>query len=143
MELTAELALELIRELTKNDRMMWVIGGGDVVSENNSKGIKEPEVSGHNITIEADNWHFHLGLDRVTGIQFVEAESHGDLLSYYVRFSNDTTDKEETLVRSYFPNPYLDADFKRTELQAEKLHAFEAMRDRYVGREEGIVFAQR
>ena len=140
---TIPLALELIRELAKSDKMMWVIGGGNVVSENDSKGIKEPEVSGHNITIEADNWHFHLGLNRVTGIQFVEAKSHGDLMSYYVRFSNDTSDKEETLVRSYFPNPYLDAEFNRTELQPEKLRAFEEMRDQYVGREEGIVFAQR
>ena len=138
-----EMALELIQELVKNGQMMWVIGGGNVVSENDSKGIKEPEVSGQNITIEADNWHFHLGLDQVTGIQFVIAESHGDLLSYYVRFSNDTTDKEETLVRSYFPNPYLDADFKRTELQADRLKAFEEMRDRYVGREEGLVFVRR
>ena len=138
-----ELALDLLRVLAKNDKMMWVIGGGDVVSENDSKGIKEPEVSGHNITIEADNWHFHLGLDRITGIQFVEAASHGDLLSYYVRFSHDTTDNEETLVRSYFPNPYLDADFKRTELQPEKLRAFEDMRDQWVGREEAIVFARR
>ena len=137
------MALELLRELAKNDKMMWVIGGGDVVSENDSKGIKEPEVSGNSITIEADNWHFHLGLDRVTGIQFVEAESHGDLLSYYVRFSHDTTDKEETLVRSYFPNPYLDPEFKRTELQTEKLRAFEEMRDQYVGREDGIVFVRR
>ena len=138
-----EMALELIQELVKNGQMMWVIGGGNVVSENDSKGIKEPEVSGHSITIEADNWHFHLGLDQVTGIQFVVAESHGDLLSYYVRFSNDTPDKEETLVRSYFPNPYLDADFKRTELQADRLKAFEEMRDRYVGREEGLVFVRR
>ena len=138
-----ELSEELLRELAKSDKMMWVVGGGDVVSENNSKGIKEPEVSGRYMTMEADNWHFHVGLDRITGIQFVEAESHGDLLSYYVRFSNDTTDKEETLVRSYFPNPYLDADFKRTELQPDRLRAFEEMRDQYVGREEGIVFVRR
>ena len=64
-------------------------------------------------------------------------------MSYYIRFSNDTSDKEETLVRSYFPNPYLDADFNRTELQPEKLRAFEKMRDQYVGREEGLVFVRR
>ena len=138
-----ELAEELLRGLAKSDKMMWVVGGGDVVSENHSKGIKEPKVSGRYMTIEADNWHFHLGLDRITGIQFVEAESHGDLLSYYVRFSNDTNDKEETLVRSYFPNPYLDPEFKRTELQPEKLRAFEEVRDQYVGREEGILFVRR
>ncbi len=134
-----EIALELLRELAKDDEMMWVVGGGEVVSENNSKGIKEPELSGNYITLEADNWHFHVGLDKITGIQFVEAESHGDLLSYYVRFSNA---KEETLLRSYFPNPYLDTDFNRTELQPEKLKAFEEFRDRYVNRE-GIVFVRR
>ena len=137
-----DIALELLQELAKNDKMMWVVGGGDVVSENDSKGIKEPEVSGNYITMEADNWHFHLGLDKITGIQFVEAESHGDLVSYYIRFSNDSEAKEDTLVRSYFPNPYLDVDFNRTELQADRLKVFEEMRDQYVGRE-GIVFVRR
>ena len=134
-----EIALELIQELAKSDKMMWVVGGGDVVSENDSKGIKEPEVSVNSITLEADNWHFHLGLDKISGIQFVEAESHGDLLSYYVRLSNA---QEETMLRGYFPNPYLDAAFNRTELQPEKLKAFEEFRDRYVDRE-GIVFVRR
>ena len=134
-----EIALELVTELAKDDRMMWVVGGGEVVSENDSKGIKTPEFSNGWVTVEADNWHFHLGIDTVTGIQFVEAESHQDLICYYVRFSNE---KEETLLRSYFPNPYLDDDLKRTELQPEKLKAFEAMRERYVGRD-GIIFAKR
>ena len=137
-----EVALELLRRLAQNDKMMWVVGGVGVVSENDSKGIKEPEVSGGYVTMEADNWHFHLGLESITAIQFVEAESHGDLMSYYVRFSNDGDGKEETLVRSYFPNPYLGENFERTELQPEKLEAFEKMRDEYVGRE-GIVFVKR
>ena len=134
-----EIALELVKELAKDDRMMWVVGGGEVVSENDSKGIKEPEFSKGYLTVEADNWHFHLGIDSVTGIQFVEAESHEDLISYYVRFSNA---KEETLVRSYFPNPYLDDNQKRTSLQADRLQTFEAMRDKYEGRD-GIIFARR
>ena len=75
----------------------------------------------------------------MTGVQFVEAESHDDLVSYYVRFSNE---KEETMVRGYFPNPYLDDNLQRTELQTEKLKSFEEMRDRYVGRD-GIVFVHR
>jgi putative heme iron utilization protein len=134
-----EAALELIRELATNEKVMWVVGGGEVVSENNSKGIKEPQLSNGYLTVEADNWHFHIGIDKVTGIQFVEAESHGDLLSYYVRFSNA---QEETLLRGYFPNPYLDESYKRTDFQPEKLKPFEEMRDRYVGRE-GILFVQR
>jgi len=135
-----DITLELLRELTKDEQKMWVIGGSNVSSENSSKGIKEPEVSGDYVTITADNWHFHLGLEMVTGIQFVDAESHGDMHSYYIRFSGP--EFEDTLVRSYFPNPYLDDNETRTEFQPEKLKAFEEFRDRYVGRE-GIMFVER
>ncbi|MCH2499112.1 MAG: hypothetical protein FI724_08080 [SAR202 cluster bacterium] len=135
-----EITMELLRELTQDDKKMWVIGGSKVSSENSSKGIKEPEVSGKYVTIEADNWHCHLDLDLVTGIQFVVAESHGDMHSYYVRFSGP--EFEDTLVRTYFPNPSLDNNEKRVDFQPEKVTAFEEFRDRYVGRE-GIVFVER
>ncbi|MAF39707.1 MAG: hypothetical protein CL696_12655 [Chloroflexi bacterium] len=81
-----------------------------------------------------------MALEDVTGIQFVDAESHGDIHSYYVRFSGPG--HEDTLVRSYFSNPNLDDNEKRTEFQPEKLHAFDEFRDRYVG-QEGIVFVTR
>jgi hypothetical protein len=132
--------MEILRELTQDDKKMWVIGGSKVSSENSSKGIKEPEVSDKYVTIEADNWHCHLDLDLVTGIQFVVAESHGDMHSYYVRFSGP--EFEDTLVRTYFPNPSLDDTEKRVDFQPEKVKAFEEFRDRYVGRE-GIVFVER
>jgi len=135
-----EITMELLRELTQDDKKMWVIGGSKVSSENSSKGIKEPEVSGKFVTIEADNWHCHLDLDLVTGIQFVVAESHGDMHSYYVRFSGP--EFEDTLVRTYFPNPSLDNNEKRVDFQPERVTAFEEFRDRYVGRE-GIVFVER
>ena len=135
-----EITMELLRELTQDDKKMWVIGGSKVSSENSSKGIKEPEVSGKYVTIEADNWHCHLDLDLVTGIQFVVAESHGDMHSYYVRFSGP--EFEDTLVRTYFPTPSLDSNEKRVDFQPEKVKAFEEFRDRYVGRE-GIVFVER
>ena len=131
---------ELIRELTSNDTMMWVVGGGEVASENTSKGIKEPDLSNGWYTIEADNWHFHLAEGSVNGIQFVEAVSHGGLSSYYVRFSKDW---EDTLVRCYFPNPYLDDNNKRVDFQQDKYDAFLEMRDRYVGRDESIVYVKR
>ena len=135
-----DITMELLTELTQDDKKMWVIGGSKVSSENSSKGIKAPEVSGKYVTIEADNWHCHLDLDLVTGIQFVAAESHGDMHSYYVRFSGPGY--EDTLVRSYFPNPNLDDNEIRTEFQPDKLKVFEDFRDRYVGRE-GIVFVTR
>ena len=132
-------ALEIIKEHTKDEAVMWVVGRGDVVSENDSKGIKEPEVDNGYMTVEADNWHFHIGVDQISGVQFVEAESHDDLISYYVRFSNE---KEETMLRGYFPNPHLDADHKRTEFQPEKYRAFEEMRDRFVDGGD-IIFVKR
>ena len=135
-----QITMEILRELTQDDKKMWVIGGNKVSSENSSKGIKEPEVSGKYVTIEADNWHCHLDLDLVTGIQFVVAESHGDMHSYYVRFSGP--EFEDTLVRTYFPNPSLDDNEKRVDFQPKKVKAFEEFRDRYVGRE-GIVFVER
>ena len=135
-----EITMELLRELTQDDKKMWVVGGSKVSSENSSKGIKEPEISGKYVTIEADNWHCHLDLDLVTGIQFVVAESHGDMHSYYVRFSGP--EFADTLVRTYFPNPSLDDNEKRVDFQPEKVEAFEEFRDRYVGRE-GIVFVER
>ena len=134
-----EITLELIQELTQNERMMWVVGGGSVVSENNGKGIKTPETHNGFITIEADNWHFHLPEAEVDGIQFVEADSHGGLKSYYVRFSKGW---EETLARCYFPNPYLDDDEKRTEFQDAKYQLFVSMKDKFVGKD-GIVFVER
>jgi hypothetical protein len=60
------------------------------------------------------------------------------MLSYYVRFSGSS---EETLLRGYFPNPYLDDDNQRTELQPERLKAFNDMREQYEGKD-GIVFAR-
>lgn len=135
-----EITMELLRELTQDEKKTWVIGGSKVSSENSANGIKEPEVSGKYVTIEADNWHFHLALEEVTGIQFVVAESHGDMHSYYVRFSGPGY--EDTLVRSYFSNPNLDDNEKRTEFQPDKLKVFEEFRDRYVGRE-GIVSVER
>ena len=134
-----EITLELLNELTAKEEMLWVVGGGEVASENHARGIKQPEVHNGWATIEADNWHFHLRMENVDGIQFVVANSHGELKSYYVRFSRNW---EETLVRCYFPNPRLDENEKPTEFQPAKLQAFEEMRDRYVGRE-GIVFVER
>ena len=134
-----EITLKLIQELTQNERMMWVVGGGSVVSENNGKGIKPPEPHNGFITIEADNWHFHLAEAEVDGIQFVEADSHGGLKYYYVRFSKGW---EETLARCYFPNPYLDDDEKRTEFQDAKYQLFVSMKDKFVGKD-GIVFVER
>ena len=81
-----EIVMELLEELTKDDSMMWVVGGGSVVSENNSKGIQKPERHNQSVTVEAENWHFHISLNDVAAIQFVETKTHGERLSYYVRF---------------------------------------------------------
>ena len=119
--------------------MLWVIGGGDVVSENSSKGLEAPSFTGGYANIEAENWHVHVKLDAIAGVQFVVAEDHVAPYLYYVRFSSAA---EETMFRVYFPNPYLDDDGNRTEFQSERLALFERYRDMYVG-SEGIIFVER
>ena len=130
----------LLLELASIDRMLWVIGGSGAVTENLATEIEEPTFDDGYCTVEAEGWHLHLKLDSVAGVQFVEAEDHGKVPNlYYVRFSDA---EEETLVRVYFPNPYLDDNENATDFQPEKLKAFEDIRDRYVGKER-IVFAKR
>ena len=132
----------LIRELVGIDGMLWVIGGDGATAETTSTGAKEPAFDDGYALIEAEGWHIHLKLDSVAGIQFVEAEdAHHDNIPflYYVRFSGPSG---ETLLRSYFPNPYLDENDKRTEFQPARLKVFEQVRDRYVGKD-GIEFVRR
>ena len=94
-----QATLPIIRELTGvGDSLMWIVGPGHMVSENTSRGIREPQVEGDQITLQADNWRFHLDVGLVVGIQFVE--TYGDLASHYVRFSDD---EGETLLRAYMP----------------------------------------
>ena len=131
-----EIASELIQELTKDEAMLWVLGGGPVFSENSAKGIQQPERHNDSISVEADNWHFHISLKDVAGIQFAESKTHGERLSLYVRFSGHTG---ETLMRCYFPNPSFDENNNPTPFNPERLRAFTSMRDRFVGRD-GIEF---
>ena len=96
-----EATLQIIRELaTLGDSLMWIVGPGDMVSENYSRGIQEPLAHGKYVTIRAHNWRFHIEPDLVGGIEFVE--TYGDLASYYVRFAGHDG---ETLLRAYVPRP--------------------------------------
>ena len=127
--------LPIIRELTTfGESLMWIVGPGSMVSENNSRGIVEPEVSGASITVKADNWHFHLDGNSVGGIQFVEA--YGDLSAHYVRFSDL---QGETLLRAYLPKSAPDEDSGAVQ---EGNPAFEEMRRRYEGTE-GVEYVRR
>ena len=68
-----QATLSLIRELTTvGDSLMWIVGLGHMVSENTSVGIKDRQVRGDEIIIQANNWRFHLDSALVGGIQFVE-----------------------------------------------------------------------
>ena len=132
----------LIRELAGIDGMLWVVGSEGATAENTSTAAKEPTFDDGYALIEAEGWHIHLKLDSVAGIQFVEAEDihhHHIPFLYYVRLSGPSG---ETLLRSYFPNPYLDANDKPTEFQPDRLKVFEQVRDRYVGKN-GIEFVRK
>lgn len=133
---------KLITELITSDRMLLVIDSGGAVSEMHARGMTEPEYSGQWATIESRDWHVHLNLATVEGVQFVENSDHGHEVMpklYYVRLS---AADGVTLLRFYFPNPWLDDSEKPTEFQPELLAYFEEFRDRYVGAD-GIVFVRR
>ena len=121
-----EATLPIIRELTAiGESVMWIVGPGEMVSENYSRGIREPWIHGRYITVRADNWLFHVEPELVGGIEFVE--TFGDLISHYVRFHDH---EGETLLRAYVPRPRQDgaaADGGN--------HRFEEMRAGYVGME--------
>ena len=94
-----EATLPVLRDLTTiGDSLMWIVGPGNMVSENTSRGIQEPYVHGQYLTIRADNWLFHLEPKLVAAIKFVE--TYGDLQSHYVRFCDHGG---ETLLRAYLP----------------------------------------
>ena len=121
--------------------MLVVIDSGGAVSEMNARGMSEPEFKGRWAMIEAEGWHVHLNLATVDGVQFVENADHGhDVMPkvYYVRFSSGDG---ATLIRFYFPNPWLDDDENPTEFQPDKLKFFKDFQDRYIG-SSGIVSVQ-
>ena len=123
-----EATLPIIRELTNlGDRLMWIVGPGDMVSENYSRGIREPQVHGKYVTVRAHNWLFHLEPEMVDCIEFVE--THGDLASCYVRFADREGD---TLLRAYLPRPIpSDSDSAKSGGNPE----FEELRGRFMGHE--------
>ena len=104
-----------------------------------SDGETEPRFYEQWGMMESKTWHFHLNMDLVKNAQFVEAEDHGAPLLYYVRFANEAGD---TLLRCYFPNPYMDDSEEPAPFQPEKLRLFEEMRDRYAGQRD-ITFVRR
>ncbi len=130
---------QLIADLARINRMLFVVGSGPCVSEMYSDGKTAPEFQGQWAMVESESWHLHLDVAQVESAQFVEAEDHGAPLLYYVRFSNHDG---ETLLRAYFPNPYLDDNDRPAGFQPKKLAAFEELRDRHVG-QPGIVFVKR
>ena len=129
----------LIGDLAGIERMLFVVGGGACVSEMYSDGLTQPEFHGSWGMIESGPWHLHLDISNIKQAQFVEAENHGAPVLYYVRFSDAS---DETLLRAYFPNPYLNDAEERVAFQPEKLVAFEQMRDRHVNGTD-IVFIKR
>ena len=132
----------LIDELVRLEQMLVVIDSGGAVAEMHASSMKPTEFDGKWAMIEAQDWHIHLNLETVKGVQFVENSDHGHEAMpkvYYVRLSDA---RGGTLLRFYFPNPWLDDDEKPAEFQPERVRFFEDFCGRYAGRE-GIVFVER
>ena len=131
---------ELLDELLHTDQILVVLGGAGAVGEL-EVGATTVSYHGEQATVKSEGWHLHLSLGEVAGVQFVEADDHGHSIPklYYVRFSDAG---DETLIRFYFPNPWLDDEEKPTDFQPDRLRLFEEFRERYVQRD-GIVAVHR
>ena len=137
-----EILVQLISDLIAARNMLIVIDSHGAVAEMHTREMEKPELHDQWAMLKSKDWHVHLDLRQVDETQFVEAEDrmHDDIPKlYYVRFSDVDGN---TLIRFYFPNPWLDENEKATEFQPEKLRLFEEFRDRFVGIP-GIIFAQR
>ena len=119
-----DATLPIIRELTTlGDSLMWIVGPGEMVSENYSGGMRQPQVQGKYVTVRAHNWLFHLEPDMVGSIHLVE--TYGDLTSHYVRFADHGG---ETLLRAYLPRPLQEDG---SSVRPDGNPKFEEMRARY------------
>ena len=133
---------QLLSELLGVEGVMLVMDTAGAVSEMHVRNPDAVRVDDGWATIETTDWHVHLNLVAVEGVQFVEADDRlhdGIARLYYARLSGAS---EDTLLRFYFPNPWLDDNERPTEFQPEKLTVFEEFRDRWVGRG-GVEFVRR
>lgn len=136
------LLAQLMKELVETPDMLVVIDSSSAVAEMHTDSIKRLDLGDRWAMIESDEWHVHIDMDDVAGTQFVDAVDRfhqGIPKLYYVRLSDGG---DRTVIRFYFPNPWLDDREQPAEFQQEKLDIFEAFRDRYAGRD-GIVSATR
>lgn len=135
MELT-----NLLTELSATQGVLFVVSTPGVVFELTSSSESSPTVHDGWVQVKGKDWHAHIDLGRVAGVQFVEQEDHGTVPSlYYVRFSDS---EGETLFRTYFPNPYLNDEVQPSDFQPEKLAVFHEFRDSYID-QDGITYVQR
>ncbi|MFQ5934524.1 MAG: hypothetical protein ACE5KI_07775 [Dehalococcoidia bacterium] len=131
---------KLITELATTKGILFVVTSEGVAFELDSNPDQAPAFHNGWAEIRGEGWHAHIKLALITGVQFVEQEDHGTVPTlYYTRFSDN---RDETVLRAYFPNPYLNEDEKPTGFQPEKLELFHRFKDRYVG-QEGITYVTR
>ena len=127
-----ELLKRLINDLLDLDDLLLGMDSGGAVCEmhlNHPPLVKYDKLW---MYLESDDWHLHLPLENVSGVQIVESSDHGHEnipKVFYVRFGGAS---RETLMRFYFSNPWLNEKEEVTEFQKHKLTIFERFRDKYV-----------
>ncbi|MGH2541618.1 MAG: hypothetical protein ACRDIB_02395, partial [Ardenticatenaceae bacterium] len=69
-----QIVKQLIDELVNTENMLVVIDSSGAVGEMHPKGGEKLELAGDWATLESRDWHIHLNLRLIDGVQFVEAE---------------------------------------------------------------------
>ncbi len=137
-----ELARKLIGELLDVKDMLLVIDSNGAVGELHARNMRPIEFDSRWATIESQDWHIHLDLQAVDGAQFVVNSDHGHEAMpklYYLRLSDADGG---TLLRFYFPNPWLDDEENPAPFQPERVQAFSDFCARYAEKD-GVEFVER
>ena len=138
-----ELLLRLVTELRDSRRVVF-----DVPSPQSSAEVF-PNVPLHNPHISEDGWlflgeyerrdaHVHVHMQQLARAVFCEFQRREQTIYQMVRL---TDDEGCSFVDCYFPEPYRDANLKRTPLNAESVQFFQDAYRRYAG-ERGVDFAR-
>ena len=96
---------QLLSELLAVEDVMLVMDTAGAVNEMHVRNPDAPQFEDGWATIETQDWHVHVNLEAVEGVQFVEADDRlhdGIPRLYYARLGGAS---EDTLLRFYFPNP--------------------------------------
>lgn len=114
----------LIRPLAETGEVQFSLHHGGSTTQLTAEPAHRVSFGRRFATVEADGWHYHLNLEAIRAVAFVEQADFCVPVSYSLRFLDAAG---ESLLHAYFPSPYLEGE-ERTEYTPERLEVWQAQR---------------